>query len=171
MKGDAEERTHRCKGRRPPRRLLPCSLLEVKRVQRDGERCETTPVKFKLTLPAELVRIFRSNQFELLVAKQSRALKPHKQAHCRQHGLVCGGANGGDAQVPSTRVAAMRRFGTVLYLRAILSMFFDLASCGAAAAGGPLPVAPKQEMRNIKFGRRAFFCSSRALCRYQTSNQ
>lgn len=118
MKGDAEERTHRCKGRRPPRRLLPCSLLEVKRVQRDGERCETTPVKFKLTLPAELVRIFRSNQFELLVAKQSRALKPHKQAHCRQHGLVCGGANErGDAQVPSTRVAAMRRFGTVLYER------------------------------------------------------
>ena len=109
MKGDAKERTHRCKGRRPPRRLLPCSLLEVKRVQRDGERCETTPVEFKLTLPAELVRIFRSNQFELLVAKQSRALKPHKQAHCRQRGLVRGGANG--AGTPRSPPQDLQRCG------------------------------------------------------------
>jgi hypothetical protein len=117
MKGDAKERTHRCKGRRPPRRLLPCSLLEVKRVQRDGERCETTPVEFKLTQPAELVRIFRSNQFELLVAKQSRALKPFKHTAGSAGLFVCGGQWRADAEVPSTRLAAMRRFGTVLYER------------------------------------------------------
>ena len=157
MKGDAKERTHRCKGRRPPRRLLPCSLLEVKRVQRDGERCETTPVEFKLKLPAELVRIFRSNQFELFVAKQSRALKPYK-CTAASAGLFVAApmARGRRGPLHKTCSDAAIRYCS---LRAILSMFvFDLASCGAAAAGGPLPVAPKQEMRNVKFGRRAFFC-------------
>ena len=132
MKGDAEERTHRCKGRRPPRRLLPCSLLEVKRVQRDGERCETTPVKFKLTLPAELVRIFRSNQFELLVAKQSRALKPHKQAHCRQRGLVSSGAYG--AGTPRSPPQELQRCGdSVLFFTSDFVPMFVFSTSRLAA--------------------------------------